>query len=266
MKQYTFVYAGPGCGKSVLGKRLIQKGEFVVDTDSLLFGWLIRFSDVHKLKEELVGPKGPREQVFWDGLTAATLVLADKIASANGGYLLTNLCPDKLDSPAISKSYSFFRKPEDLVAVIDDRRAAKAKVHHVVKREGAKLKEAKSWYDAWKRNSDMYDEAVELKTGEYLSNFFLGEDGGYDPNASDAGYDFLYPKLNEQGYFDVCWPGPREEGENLTDKCQSQRSAKSAEKHGDDHRTETGQHPSAAGTEKHGLPQDSSSGKTEDME
>lgn len=203
--RYTLVHGCPGSGKTSTQRYLKDKGIHFVDTDPILFGFIMPKRVRERLKELgwRAGAGTEAENLLYSCVTRAVLAIAGKIAAEHGGYLFTNLQPSKIDQDVVSESVTAFLQPEVLYKRVDARN----------KRKGNKgprftLDQAKNWYQNWKRNRGRlpWSKVIELSESDYLSDVLeLNLAPEYYNDLEDV-YDVIYPLMRSEHWFDLVEP------------------------------------------------------------
>lgn len=217
-----YLHAGPTCGKSTLVANALKQGIIVIDNDPIIFGFLMTNQMQSKLSSS---PKGSpwyakgddRDQ--WRIVERASGILVQILAEQLNATIITNnLSGDVRPKDVFNNTYSFFREPSSMAAMLEARAIAKGKSE---KKDYAKI--AKGWFDGWSSHHADYDHVITLKEDEYLCDFFGVKPDVLDPKEVEAIiYQFMYSKMEELNWFNTIKPGKRES----TTKAQSDATIK----------------------------------------
>lgn len=202
---FGLIHGGPTSGKSTLLANYLQAGGLAIDPDQLIFGYFMSDDD-KKLVEETQGKvwyeSGPK-RTLWNCLCRAGLAYASILLEEHNYTIITNLGADSLKQV---DSVTFFRQPEELANILASRQkergSTESKIDH--------FQVAKGWYDSWLKWNSKYSEVIELKEGEYMSDYFNVKITETSVSSVDKiVYERTYDALRALGYFDLVLPKPK---------------------------------------------------------
>lgn len=151
----------------------LKQGYKVLDTDTLIFGWLMTKDFASKLEQLSKRDGNPAPwnatgegRLQWSILQRAALAIATSL-SEYGVTIVTNLlAEDEKPKNVYNNTYTFFRDPKEMVRLSNERRIAKGQEPH-----RDMLKTYQSWADGWKKHNGDYDHSQMLDQ-QYLTEVF----------------------------------------------------------------------------------------------
>lgn len=186
---FSYLHAGPTCGKSTLQAATWDQGWEFIDPDIILWGIIMDKKAGVELSDKpwRQSPQPPS----WKAVTRAALLAANVMSTCGGVPVMTNLSTSSMPRNAVT----VFREPKALAEILEDRRAAKGEAGYDT------LKLANSWFHGWLKWSKEYDKAFVLQKGEYLSDLFgVSIQGNVD---TEVNYKKSIESWRKRGWIDL---------------------------------------------------------------